>query len=1187
METKAEARPQYGVQTGAMPELVTRLFAELAANDPEFQAAIPDPETNEAKCQPHLGLAEIVATCMESYASRPALAERERSITTDPATGKSTRTMLGTFHKTTYGELWDRACALAAAWHGIPGRELGADERLCLVGHGSVDFATVDLAAIHNGAVVVPLQVNAALAQLQAIFEEVEPAWLATSLANLETAVELVLGSHKLGEDWPRGLLVFDYCPDADDERERYEAAAARLAEGGCAQLLTTLDHEIARGRDLPPAPLYAVPDTGQRMCTIYYTSGSTGLPKGAMIPESMLSPMWCVDHAMAMITVLYMPLNHTSGRAGLHATLGSGGTAYFTGKSDLSELFDDLQQVRPTSFSLVPRICELIYQHYKVEYEKRRDSAADKEALSRQLMEEIRTGLLGGRLLSCNFASAPLAPDLRRFIEACIGFPLMDSYGATEISGAIRNTRIMRPPIIDYKLVDVPELGYFTTDKPHPRGELLLKTSSIMLGYYKRPEVTATVFDEQGYYKTGDIMAEIGPDQLVYVDRRNNVLKLAQGEFVAIARLEAVFTNGHPLLSQVYLYGTSERAFLVGVVVPNRDALKEMGVADNEAAIKAALRQAIEEVAEAEQLQSYEVPRDFVVENEPFSTENGLLAGIGKYQRPKFKERYGAAMEALYAAIDAERDRELDALKHEAAALPVIEVVRRAVKATLGIEGDNTPTDRTFGDLGGDSLSALSLSLLLEELFAVEVPVSVINGPTGTLASLATHIEQARDGGSVRPTFARVHPGGAQDIRASDLTLDKFLDPQTLADAAHAPPPVHDVRTVLVTGANGFLGRFLCLAWLERMAKAGGKVVCLARGRDDAAARARIAEAFDSGDAKLKAHFDALAAAHLEVLAGDLAEPLMGLAPGDWERLVQEVDMIVHPAAFVNHVLPYGQLFGPNVVGTAEIIRLAVTHRLKPVTNISTMAAAYGAQGVIGEDADIRSAIPVQAQDEQRYAAGYAISKWAGEVLLREASEQFGLPVATFRSDMILAHSTYRGQMNLPDMFTRWLLSIVVTGLAPRSFYSGEGNPHYSGLPVDFLAEAVTTLGGKAREGYRTYHLLNPHDDGISLDSFVDWLAAAGEPIRRIDDYGDWLDRFGTALRALPEEQRQHTSLPLLHQFAQQMPASLSTYFDASGFETAVKADETLGGIPHLSAGYIAKCLADVKDAGLLQPRP
>ena len=65
-----------------------------------------------------------------------------------------------------------------------------------------------------------------------------------------------------------------------------------------------------------------------------------------------------------------------------------------------------------------------------------------------------------------------------------------------------------------------------------------------MMPGYYKRPEVTAEVFDADGYYRTGDVMAEIEPDRLEYVDRSKNVLKLSQGEFVAVANLEAVFAG-------------------------------------------------------------------------------------------------------------------------------------------------------------------------------------------------------------------------------------------------------------------------------------------------------------------------------------------------------------------------------------------------------------------------------------------------------------------------------------------------------------------------------------------------------------------------------------------------------------------------------------------------------------------
>ena len=88
--------------------------------------------------------------------------------------------------------------------------------------------------------------------------------------------------------------------------------------------------------------------------------------------------------------------------------------------------------------------------------------------------------------------------------------------------------------------------------------------------GYYKRPETTAGVFDDDGYYRTGDVFAEIAPDRLVYVDRRNNVLKLAQGEFVTLAKLEAEFGNS-PLIRQIYVYGNSAQPYLLAVVVPTR----------------------------------------------------------------------------------------------------------------------------------------------------------------------------------------------------------------------------------------------------------------------------------------------------------------------------------------------------------------------------------------------------------------------------------------------------------------------------------------------------------------------------------------------------------------------------------------------------------------------------------------
>lgn len=186
-------------------------------------------------------------------------------------------------------------------------------------------------------------------------------------------------------------------------------------------------------------------------------------------------------------------------------------------------------------------------------------------------------------------------------------------------------------------------------------------------------------------------------------------------------------------------------------------------------------------------------------------------------------------------------------------------------------------------------------------------------------------------------------------------------------------------MQAVLLTGANGYLGRFLCLEWLERLASSGGKLICVVRAGDAAAAAKRLEEAFDSGDAELLRRYRDLAEGTLDVLAGDIGEPHLGLDEDTWNGLADTVDLIVHPAALVNHVLPYRQLFGPNVVGTAELIRLALTARIKPVTYVSTVAVEAGAgMPALGEDADIRGAGPVRRID-QGYANGYATSKWAG----------------------------------------------------------------------------------------------------------------------------------------------------------------------------------------------------------------
>lgn len=373
-------------------------------------------------------------------------------------------------------------------------------------------------------------------------------------------------------------------------------------------------------------------------------------------------------------------------------------------------------------------------------------------------------------------------------------------------------------------------------------------------------------------------------------------------------------------------------------------------------------------------------------------------------------------------------------------------------------------------------------------------------------------------------------------------------------------------------------------------MSRVDGRVVCLVRGKSDDEARGRLDAIFDSGDPVLLAHYRQLAADHLEVVSGDKGASNLGLDEASWHRLADEVDLIIDPAALVNHVLPYNELFGPNVVGTAELIRLALTTKIKPYIYVSTVGVGVGVTpGTFTEDADVRVMSQTRSLDSS-YANGYSNSKWAGEVLLREAHDHAGLPVSVFRCDMILADTTYAGQLNLPDMFTRMILSLVATGIAPQSFYElnddGTEQPaHYDGLPVEFIAQAISTLGAQNVANYQTFHVINPHHDGVSMDTFVRWLIDAGYHIERVADYPSWFARFESALRALPDSQRQASLLPLIHNYRRPQYPINAAIAPADRFRAAVR-EPKIGpaqDIPQVTAPMIVKYVTDLQLLGLL----
>ncbi len=702
--------------------------------------------------------------------------------------------------------------------------------------------------------------------------------------------------------------------------------------------------------------------------------------------------------------------------------------------------------------------------------------------------------------------------------------------------------------------------------------GELYVAGRGVGCGYVRRAGLTASRFVACPFggagapgtlmYRTGDLVRWGADGQLQYLGRADEQVKI-RGYRIELGEIQAALA-GLDGVEQAVVIAREDRPGdkrLVGYVT------ESVTGAVDPAAVRAQL---------AERLPAYMVPAAVVVVQALPLTVNGKLD-----------------RRALPAPEYQDGDH------YRAPANAVEEVLAGIYAQVLGLE--RVGVDDSFFDLGGDSLSAMRLvaainasldsGLAVRALF--DAPsVRSLSQLLGRDDGLVEIVPAASPASDLR--FASVHGVDTTEVHAGDLTLDKFIDATTLSAAPTLPRASTEVRTVLLTGATGFLGRYLALQWLERMELVDGTLICLVRAKSNEDARRRLDKTFDSGDPQLLRHFQELAADHLQVVAGDKGEANLGLDQQTWQRLADTVDLIVDPAALVNAVLSYRELFGSNVMGTAELIRIALTTKIKPYTYVSTSDVGRQIErSVFTEDADIRVISPTRTIDGS-LANGYGNSKWAGEVLLREANDLCGLPVSVFRSGMILADPTYAGQLNVPDVFTRTTLSLMATGVAPDSFFQldADGNrqrAHFDGLPVGFVAEAIATLGVQVVDGFQTYHVMNPHDDGIGLDEYVDWLIEAGYPIQRIGDFGEWLQRFEAGLRALPDRQRQNSVLQmlLLRNSKQLQPPepTRGSYAPTDRFRAAVQ-EAKIGpdkDIPHVSAPIIIKYVTDLQLLGLL----
>ena len=1160
---------------------------QLAEADPALKALTPDLAVAKPLLEKGVPLDKIAEGLLSGYADRPTLGERAYDVAKDAEADEMVRAYKAEYAMTTSGELLQKAQAIAMAWRRHPDLRIERDSLVVQVGFTGIDFTILDLASIFSHTVSVPLQSQTPVADFEDIITRTTPAVLATTLSDIVALTELAIKHDSIST-----LLVFDFDKRVSQEQGQYAKAQEIITQSGAKIRLLSLQELIDAGSGFDWEPLPPHPKGLNRMALILHSSGSTGKPKGAVFEErSVINAFWTpATETIPTVTVGFAPLNHAMGRTSVQRALISGGTTCFTLRPDLSTLFEDIRLCRPTRITFYPRVMDLVYQYYQKEVARRlADGSGSQDEVEHQVKTEMRNTFLGDRLSAAAFGSAPTAQKVRDFMADCFQIFMAEGYSNTESGGGgmTRDNIIQRPPITEYRLRDVPELGYFTTDKPYPRGEFCFKTDYMITEYYKDAEATAKLIDEDGFSCTGDIVEERGPDRIHVIDRRKDVIKLAQAEYVAVGPLGSTFEQGSASIHQSYIYGNSLQSFLVAVIVPDMDAVRvALGDEPTDEQLKAHLRSELHAVAANEDLKSFEVPREFIIDHEPFSRENGLLTSSSKRMRPALQRKYGDQLEALYIEIAQRQEQDLAALKDPNCTLSTLEKLIKLIQANLGRTDINEASEGNLGELGGDSLGAVGLALLIEDTFGVELPADALLSPTGNLRAWASQIDAALSGSaSALRSLSHVHGDGIETLNSEDLTLDKFLEADVLAAGAALPLKTDAPETVFLTGANGFLGHIVALQWMEKLAPKGGKLICMIRGNTDEDAHARLASVFKHKDPELERHFTQLAENHLEVIAGDLSQKFLGIEESRFLAIADRVDRVVHVGALVNHRLGYEHLFMPNVAGTAEIIRLAITGSRKPIDFVSTQAVVRFMKDGQGNEENAPLLKQINLLDQ--YAMGYAASKWAGEHLLKQAQEAFSIPVNVLRGPMMLAHRSYVGEINVSDTFTRLLFSIVTTGQAPYSFYKLDGagekqKAHYEGIAGDVVAAAVIAVAQLDHNQLVNFNVSNFNlDDGCSLDSFVDAIESYGYDIHRVSDFADWMSRFRERLKNLPDDQKQMSALNILGAFAN--PAEPVRKGRAcENFKALMKHLSTGETLPHVDEAFIHKCLNDMCVLGM-----
>ena len=454
---------------------------------------------------------------------------------------------------------------------------------------------STDLACQSQGLFSVSLYDTLGPETTEYIIGHAELACVATSINHIPVLL-------KLKPRLPSLKLIVSLDPLNEGERpgESKQDILDAIARDLGVTILSIKDVE-AIGAANPDAPYN--PPVPEDIVTINYTSGTTGNPKGVVLTHANAvagasSAMVIVKQQPIDVSPSFLPLAHIYQRNGEHMALFSGGMiGYFHGV--ITELVDDLKVLRPTGFAGVPRLYNrfgaaitaatldqpglkgklarhIVSTKLAAINDPKATVGANKHALYDRIFCRKASAAFGlERVHTMVTGSAPLDPTLQQFLRTIFPGHIVQGYGLTE-TYAVATAQLPGDfscgncgavaPAAELCLEDVPDMEYMSTDKPHPRGEVLVRGNTLFREYYKNPEETAKAIDKDGWFHTGDIglIDEMG--RVKIIDRKKNVLKLAQGEYLSPERIENVYLANCGYLAIAFVHGESTESCVIGL---------------------------------------------------------------------------------------------------------------------------------------------------------------------------------------------------------------------------------------------------------------------------------------------------------------------------------------------------------------------------------------------------------------------------------------------------------------------------------------------------------------------------------------------------------------------------------------------------------------------------------------------